>query len=110
MEGRLAANTFQVFPYITTEEIVTLLSDQFQVDILDAFAQLKATSEHDWDRILTMASLLQREARGLEEMRVVAGLFERRLAEGLLHQLMQTTGNPGIFCTEFQDKQTVWLD
>lgn len=90
LEGRLAANTFRVHPYVSTQELVTLLTKQFETDIIDPFSSLQMVSGHDWNRVLTMASILQREARGLEEMQVIAGLLEKRLEEGMPLQLCAT--------------------
>ncbi|MDR0463402.1 MAG: endolytic transglycosylase MltG [Pseudomonadales bacterium] len=90
LEGQLSANTFQVFYHITTEDLVDMLINQFNVDIRERFADLQATDGRDWNEILTMASLLQREARGFEEMRIVAGLLESRLAIGMPLQLCAT--------------------
>ena len=83
LEGRLMPETYKIAPLSTTETMVKVLHDQFVADVeANADIQAKvAKSGHSLSEILTLASLLQREARDAEQMRVIAGILENRLAD-----------------------------
>lgn len=92
LEGQLAAETYKISDQATTTEIVELLTKQFHTDFIDD-AEIKAkvaSSDYSWRRILTVASLLQREARDEEQMRMIADIIYRRLDDNYPLQLCAT--------------------
>ena len=92
MEGELMAETYRIFPTATAEEIVDLLNQQFLRDLAEneEIQAAVAKSGRSWVEILTVASLLQREARDYEQMRNIATIIYRRLEDNYPLQLCAT--------------------
>ncbi len=92
LEGQLMAETYRIFPNVTTKSIVELLHQQYVTDIEEneEVKALLAQSERSWTEILTVASLLQREARDEEQMRNIATIIYRRLDDNYPLQLCAT--------------------
>lgn len=92
LEGQLMAETYRIFPTAETNEIINLLHRQYQKDIVEntQVQTLLKNSGHSWSEILILASILQREARDEEQMRHIAGIIYRRLADNYPLQLCAT--------------------
>lgn len=82
LEGYLAANTYEVYVTATAEDIIRKLLSQteraFPADDQDRAAELGFTM----DQILTMASLIEKEAKSTDFAKVSA-VFHNRLKEGM---------------------------
>ncbi len=92
LEGQLMPETYRIFPDATASEITDLLHQQFITDIQenpDIQAQV-AASDYSFEEILTLASLLQREARDPEQMRQIAAILYSRLEDNYPLQLCAT--------------------
>ena len=78
LEGYLAPNTYEVYVDVTPEEIIRKLLSQtgnvFTVDYQDRAAELNMTM----DQVLTMASMIEKEARESDFARVSAVFHNRR--------------------------------
>lgn len=82
MEGRLFPDTYLVPKEISTQALITLMNSTFE----KKFATLEsrvAQSRFSPEELVVIASLLEREALGLEQMRQVAGVLYRRLEIGM---------------------------
>ncbi len=84
-EGYLFPDTYLLPRLATTETIYSLLRETFdkkvEVGLADEFEQFKPyrSQEYDFEDIITFASLVEREAKGYEQMRVVSGILWNRL-------------------------------
>ncbi len=77
-EGYLFPDTYFFFPLTTSDEIV----DQMSADFTKRIAPLKtdiSNSGHSLDEIITMASLVQKEAQGESDAPIVAGILWKRI-------------------------------
>lgn len=92
LEGKLMAETYQVYPNETTAKLVVLLHNQYLKDLEDnkEIQALVERSDRSWNEILVVASLLQREARDEEQMRQIAAIIYRRLADNYPLELCAT--------------------
>jgi UPF0755 protein len=89
LEGQLFPDTYLVPKEITTQNIVNLMQDTFNKRITSLQSDIQQ-SQYTLNQILTMASLLEREARGLEEMKLVSGVLWKRLEKGMPLQVDAT--------------------
>lgn len=80
LEGYLAPETYRVYQDATVKEVVIKLLEQrnSEVDSVDVLNVIKQTGR-SWHQILTMASVVEKEARTPEDMALVADIFWRRL-------------------------------
>lgn len=78
-EGYLAPDTYQVYKDATLREVIVklLLQRNDEVDWQE-IRRIEEESGHSWHEILTMASLVEKEARTPEDMAMVADIFWRR--------------------------------
>jgi UPF0755 protein len=89
MEGRLFPDTYLVPKQIQTQAIITLMNNTFDQKIAQLSDQI-SRSDYSEEELLTIASLLEREAQGLDQMRRVAGVIYRRLEIGMPLQVDAT--------------------
>lgn len=78
LEGFLFPDTYEIFTNATAEELVVKLLDTFAVRYAEV-SQSPATSGRSAFEIVTMASIVQREAANQEEMPRIAAAFWNRL-------------------------------
>jgi len=83
LEGKLYPDSYLVPKEIATSAIIDLLTRTYQRKILDELDQEIRNSHLTTDEIIIMASILEREARGSEQMRRVAGILFNRLEIGM---------------------------
>ena len=79
LEGQLFPDTYLVPKSITSPALVNLFTNTFNTKVKSALASQIAASDLDLKQILTLASLVQRESAGDEEMALVAGILYNRL-------------------------------
>lgn len=77
LEGRLYPDTYAFNPDVTTEQVLDRLSSQFDAVIKRLFIE-----EKDLDRILILASIVEKEAGNDEERPEIAGILTNRLNDG----------------------------
>lgn len=82
LEGYLFPDTYLILYEETPEEILSKLYGTFEDEIETIDEQIRAFDRPLRD-VLIMASLLEREARSLEEKRTVAGVLWKRLELGM---------------------------
>jgi len=84
-EGLLWPETYFIPPTYTAEELVALQQTELNT-ILDARADAIAAHSLDTYELLTLASIVEREANDPESMAMVAGILLNRLADGMYLQ------------------------
>ncbi len=85
-EGYLFPDTYAFFPSVTPDVVVATLRQNFERRTA-SLASAVASSGRTLDEIVTMASLVEREANGPEDRAMVAGILWRRFDEGKLLQV-----------------------
>jgi UPF0755 protein len=81
LEGKLYPETYFIPQDFTAEELVDLMYNGFVTHIEPLLSG--ETSPLSTDEIIVLASILEREANSPESMRVVSGILQKRLAEGM---------------------------
>lgn len=82
-EGYLFPDSYLVPKTISTEAIVNLLTDTFDTKVTTALADEIEASGKPLEELVTMASLIQREAKGAEQMKTVSGVLWNRIDIGM---------------------------
>lgn len=93
LEGQWFPDTYRFWPTVTDSagEIKTRLLDNFAAKTVNLQANHEAAGT-DFKRALIIASLLEKEVPKIDEMRMVAGVIENRLKQGMKLQIDSTTG------------------
>lgn len=86
LEGRLFPDTYRFFLGASSSEVVTKLLDNFH----DRTATLLPRDEDAQQRILIIASLIEKEVPTSTDGRIVAGILEKRLKAGMPLQIDAT--------------------
>lgn len=81
-EGYLFPDTYYVSPDFRAEELVTLLTKTFAAK-LAPYSDEMAAHEFTEYEIVTLASLLEREANDEQSMRMVSGILQNRISIGM---------------------------
>ena len=84
LEGKLLPETYFVPDEFTTEELVILLTDAHQNFVSKLLEE--SNTQLSTNEIVTLASIIEREANSPESMRTVAGIFLNRLEIGMALQ------------------------
>ena len=85
-EGYLFPDTYFVSETITAKELVALMSKTFQEKIAPLENEIQ-NSGHTQDEIITMASIIEREASTKESKHLVAGILWKRIEIGMALQV-----------------------
>ena len=80
LEGYIYPATYQIFPGTSPHDIVTMLLDAFNSKVMPVYNASNTTDPIDY--VVTMASVIEREAASEEEMPIVSSVFNNRLYEG----------------------------
>lgn len=78
-EGYLFPDTYEIPPGITAEELVSVMTDTFRKKVGDVSKD-----------VIIIASILEKEVKGLEDKRIVAGILYKRLQVGMPLQVDAT--------------------
>ncbi|MBV9158976.1 MAG: endolytic transglycosylase MltG [Candidatus Kaiserbacteria bacterium] len=82
MEGYLFPDTYFFLPNATEDTVIKSMRQNF--DIQEAsIAPLVASSTHSLADIVTMASIVEREARNTQDRRMIAGVLWNRIKKGM---------------------------
>jgi UPF0755 protein len=90
LEGYLFPDTYRIYRDATAEELTKTLIANLDRKLDDKLRQRIAAQGKTIHEVLTMASIVEREVFGLEDRRMVADLFWRRLSEGMALQADST--------------------
>ena len=82
LEGYLAANTYEVYTTATEEDIIRKLLSQTEAVFPEDYREQAETMGMTMDEILTMASLIEKEAKEADFPKVSA-VFHNRLRAGM---------------------------
>ncbi|MCX6786073.1 MAG: endolytic transglycosylase MltG [Candidatus Komeilibacteria bacterium] len=86
LEGYLFPDTYRVFKSATTLEIVKKMLDNFNNKLTPALrAEIKNRQQSIFETI-TLASIIEKEVRNPEDMKMVADIFYKRLSAGIALQ------------------------
>ncbi|MFZ1721146.1 MAG: endolytic transglycosylase MltG [Microgenomates group bacterium] len=88
--GRLFPDTYLVPREITATQLHNLLVSTFESKVIEDLESEIANNPRDFEDILIMASLVEREARDYEQMRHVAGILWNRIDIGMALQVDAT--------------------
>lgn len=103
LSGQLFPDTYLVPKEITTQAIITLLTNTFEQKIEPLSVEIDR-SNHTFNELLTMASILEREAKGITQMQQVAGVLWKRLAMGMPLQVDATLQ----YAKGYNDQTSSW--
>lgn len=83
LEGYLFPDSYKLSNGATQSEIISKALNNFERKITqDIRKQIKA-SPYSFHEIITLASLVEREAKGMEQMKMMAGVMHNRLNTGM---------------------------
>ncbi|MCR4275045.1 MAG: endolytic transglycosylase MltG [Candidatus Campbellbacteria bacterium] len=88
-EGFLFPDTYFFFVNTTPEDVLSTLSKKSDT-ILAEYADAIASSSRSLEEIVTMASIIEEEARGREDQRSVSGILWKRFDVGMALQVDAT--------------------
>jgi len=86
IEGQIYPDTYLVPRLITTQALVDLFASTFEKKVLLGLADDFEESDYTPEEIMVMASIVEREARGYEQMQQVAGILWNRIDIGMALQ------------------------
>lgn len=81
-EGYLFPDTYRMYKGFTAKELVDKMRANFEKKITPDLREAMKSSGHNPEDIIIMASLLEKEVRTEEDMKIVAGIFWDRLEIG----------------------------
>ncbi|HUC89060.1 MAG TPA: endolytic transglycosylase MltG [Candidatus Paceibacterota bacterium] len=81
-QGYLFPDTYFFFSLSTTDEIISVLSDNFDKQTAK-LRQDVLNSKHSLNDIITMASILEHEASSESDMKIISGILWKRLSLGM---------------------------
>lgn len=113
-EGYLAPDTYRIYKNASLEDVVKKLMQGRESQITDDMWKDISKSDRSFHEILTMASILESEARDLEDMKKIADIFWRRYeknwalqADSTVHYAVNKSGN--VFTTaEDREYDSLW--
>ena len=103
LEGFLTPETYYVYKTATVEEITEKILDQHQI-IYDKYKGQLAETDFNYFELVTLASVIQFEAKTVEDMKLVSGVFHNRFKDGWLMQSSVTV------CYALYDDYHSWED
>lgn len=81
-EGYLFPDTYFFFPTVREEDVVKTMQDNFDKKISILRTKIKVAGKNERD-IITMASILEREAKGDVDREYIAGILWKRISIGM---------------------------
>ncbi|MCX6752784.1 MAG: endolytic transglycosylase MltG [Candidatus Nomurabacteria bacterium] len=97
-EGYLFPDTYFFFPSATAEDIYKMMNDNFSKKIKPILSDINASGK-TLNQIITMASIIEGEAKGDNDRSVIAGILWNRINKGIPLQVdadMWTYKNKGL--------------
>lgn len=82
LEGYLFPDTYRVFKDFTAEDLMAKMLDNFDKKVSADMRTAIAQSGRSFNDTIILASILQKEVRTEQEMRLASGVFQNRLVAG----------------------------
>ncbi len=82
LEGYLFPDTYRIFEDVSAEEIISKMLDNFGKKISLEMAGEINRQKKSIHEIITMASVIEKEVRSQEDMKIVSGIFWNRIKNG----------------------------
>ena len=79
LEGFLWPATYRVLPETTSEELVRLMLDNFIANVGEQRLEVPAARDMNFYQVMSLASIVEREALLDEERPIIAGVYQNRL-------------------------------
>lgn len=89
LEGYLFPDTYRIHKGATSEEIVTMMLHRFE-EIVSRYTQDLYSTDYSLHDVLTVASIIEREAKLEEERPLIAGVIYNRLSHDMKLQMCST--------------------
>lgn len=89
LEGYLFPDTYRIHKNATAEEIVTMMLNRFE-EIVSHYTQYLYDSNYSLHDIVTIASIIEREAKLEEERPLISGVIYNRLNQNMKLQMCST--------------------
>ena len=86
LEGKLYPDTYYFIRFLTEEKIVARMTDNYEEHVL-RFKDDFLKSTHTETEILTMASIIEREAKGRSDAFIISGILWNRISKGIKLQV-----------------------
>lgn len=83
LEGYLFPDTYHLYRGITEAELVRVMVGRFRASFTEAFAERARELNMTPAQVVTLASVIEREARVPEERAIISGVFHNRLRRGM---------------------------
>ncbi len=80
LEGYLYPATYQIFPGTSAHDIIAMMLNAFRENVMPVYNASGSTDSVDY--IITLASVIEREAANDDEKKTVSSVFNNRLYEG----------------------------
>lgn len=84
LEGYLGAGSYAVFPDVTAEELLRLMLDRWQESVDAALIEKARDEGRDFYEVLTLASIVEKEATLPDERPLIAGVYQNRVEREML--------------------------
>lgn len=84
LEGYLAAGDYQLLPDASPEDLVRMMLDNFLAEVGPERMKVAASRGLTWYEVLSLASIVEREAVVDAERPLIAGVYQGRIDRGML--------------------------
>ena len=82
VEGVYFPDTYFIPTTLGPAQVAGTIRSHFQT-VFQPYAQEAVTKHMSWPTVLTIASLIEREAGSIEDMPIISGIIQKRLASGM---------------------------
>ena len=89
LEGYLFPDTYTVSKSVSSEEIIIMMLNRFQ-DIVSTYTGYINNSNYNMHEILTIASIIEQEAKVSKERPIISGVIHNRLLQDMNLQMCST--------------------
>lgn len=79
LEGYLFPDTYEVFKNATEQEIIDKMLGKFDKVFTEAYRQRAKELNMTFDQVITLASIIEREAKLDKDRKIISGVFHNRL-------------------------------
>jgi UPF0755 protein len=84
LEGYLAAGDYRLLPDASPEDLVRMMLDRFMAEVGPERMKVAASRGLSWYEVLSLASIVEREAAVDAERPLIAGVYQNRIDRGML--------------------------